>query len=56
VREPDGLILFNIFHKKRGLWPLQGVEKVDILPERAKKDKSKATGKPVIEAYIRYVD
>ena len=34
----------------------QGVEKVDTLPERAKKDKSKATGKPVIEAYMAYVD
>jgi hypothetical protein len=35
---------------------VQGVEKVDTLPERAKKDKSKATGKPVIEAYTAYVD
>jgi len=30
----------------------QGAEKVGTLPERAKKDKSKATGEPVTEAYM----
>jgi len=34
----------------------QPVEKVDRLPERAKKSKSKACQNPVIEAYIRYAD
>jgi len=34
----------------------QVVDKVDNLPERAKKDKSKAIAKAVIEAYIKYVD
>ncbi len=32
--------------------PAQGVDKVDTLPERAKKVKSKAIGRPVIEAYM----
>jgi hypothetical protein len=31
-------------------------QKVSTLPERAKKVKSKATGKPVIEAYRWYAD
>ena len=43
-------------HQGKTAHQSQGVEKVDFLPERAEKDKSKATGKPVIEAYIRYVD
>jgi len=36
--------------------PLYIVDKVGKMPERAKKVKSKAFKKPVIEAYIRYVE
>ena len=32
------------------------IKEVEKLAERAKRDKSKATGKTVIEAYVRYAD
>jgi hypothetical protein len=34
----------------------QSLEEIDTLPERAKKAKSKAIGRPMNEAYMRYVD
>ncbi len=34
----------------------QGVKEVDTLAERAKKSKIKELAKPVIEAYMEYVD